>query len=126
LDSGSWHCIGGDQNHLKGKELQTEKVFVWEENSLQNNRSERQRRNGKIYSTEWRVLENSKRYKKAFLSEQPKEVEENDRIEKKRELLKKIGDTKGIFHAKMGTIKDKHIKELTEAEAIKRKWQYTK
>jgi len=40
--------------------------------------------------------------------------------------LKKIGDTKGIFHAKMGTIKDKHIKELTEAEAIKRKWQYTK
>ena len=80
LDSGSWHCIGGDQNHLKGKELQTEKVFVWEENSLQNNRSERQRRNGKIYSTEWRVLENSKRYKKAFLSEQPKEVEENDRI----------------------------------------------
>ena len=124
LDSGSWHCIGGDQNHLKGKELQTEKVFVWEGNSWQNNRSERQRRNGKIYSTECRVLENSKRYKKAFLSE-PKEVEENDRIEKKRELLKKIGDTKGTFHAKMGTIKDKYIKELTEAEEIKRKWQYT-
>ena len=66
----------------------------------------------------------ARRDKKAFLSE-PKEVEENDRIEKKRELLKKIGDTKGTFHAKMGTIKDKYIKELTEAEEIKRKWQYT-
>ena len=64
-----------------------------------------------------------KHFPKAFLSEQPKEVEENDRIEKKRELLKKIGDTKGIFHAKMGTIKVKNSMDLTGAEDIKKRWK---
>ena len=67
----------------------------------------------------------ARRDKKAFLSEQCKEIEENSRIGKTIDLIKKIRDTKGTFHAKMGTIKDKYIKELTEAEEIKRKWQYT-
>ena len=65
----------------------------------------------------------ARRDKKAFLSEQCKEIEENNRKGKTRDLLKKTGNTKGIFHAKMSTIKDRNSKDLTEAEAIKRRWQ---
>ena len=61
--------------------------------------------------------------KKAFLSEQCKEIEENNRRGKTRDLFKKIRDTKGTFHAKMGTIKDRNSMELTEAEDIKKRWQ---
>ena len=61
--------------------------------------------------------------KKAFLSEQCKEIEENNRIGKTKDLFKKIGDTKGTFHVKMGTIKDRNGKDLTEAEKIKKRWQ---
>ena len=64
-----------------------------------------------------------RRGKKAFLSEQCKETEENNRMEKTRDLFKKIGDTKGIFHAKIGTIKDRNDTELKEAEDIKKRWQ---
>ena len=70
-------------------------------------RSKRQRRKGKIYSFECRVPKNRKENKKAFLSEQCKEIEENNRVGKTRDLLKKIRDSKGTFHAKMGTVKDK-------------------
>ena len=65
----------------------------------------------------------SRRDKKAFLSDQCKEIEENNRMEKTRDLFKKIRDTKGTFHAKMGTIKDKNGMGLTEAEDIKKRWQ---
>ena len=65
----------------------------------------------------------ARRYKKAFLSEQCKEIEDNNRMGKTRDLFKKIGDTKGAFHAKMGLIKDKTSKDLTKAEEIKKKWQ---
>ena len=61
--------------------------------------------------------------KKAFLSDQCKEIEENNRMGKSRDLFKKITDTKGTFHAKMGTIKDRKAMDLTEAEDIKTKWQ---
>ena len=61
-----------------------------------------------------------RRNKKAFLSEQCKEIEENNRMGKSRDLFKKIRDTKGQFHAKMGIIKDRNDKELTEAEEIKK------
>ena len=61
--------------------------------------------------------------KKAFLSDQCKEIEENNRIGKIRDLLKKIRDTKGRFHAKVGTIKDRNGVDLTEAEDIKTRWQ---
>ena len=61
--------------------------------------------------------------KKAFLSEQCKEIEKNNRMGKSRDLFKKIGDTSGTFHAKMGTIKDRNGKNLTEAEDIKTRWQ---
>ena len=64
----------------------------------------------------------ARRDKKAFLSDQCKETEE-DRMEKTRDLFKKIRDTKGIFHAKMGSIKDRDGMDLTEAEDIKKRWQ---
>ena len=60
---------------------------------------------------------------KAFLSEQCKEIEENNRMGKTRDLFKKIRDTKGTFHAKMGTIKDRNDMGLTEAKDIKKRWQ---
>ena len=64
---------------------------------------------------------------KTFLSEQCKEIEENNRIGKTRDLFKKIRDSKGIFHATRGTIKDRNGRDLTEAEDIKKRWQeYTK
>ena len=65
----------------------------------------------------------AKRDKKAFLSEQCKEIEENNRMGKTGDLFKKIRDTKGTFHAKMGTIKDRNGKDLTETEDIKKSWQ---
>ena len=65
----------------------------------------------------------AKRDKRAFLSNQHKELEENNRMGKTRDLFKKIRDTKGIFPAKMGSIKDRNVMDLTEAEDIKRRWQ---
>ena len=66
----------------------------------------------------------ARRDRKAFLSDQHKEIEEN-KIEKTRDLFKKIRDTKGTFHKNMGTIKDRNSMDLTEAEDIKMKWQNT-
>ena len=69
----------------------------------------------------------ARRDKKAFLSNQCKEIEENNRMTKTRDLFKKIRDTKGTFHAKMGSIKDRNGIDLTEAGDIKKRWQeYTK
>ena len=65
----------------------------------------------------------SRRDKKAFFSDQCKEIEENNRMGKTRDLFKKIRDTKGTFHAKMSTIKDRNGMDLTEREDIKKRWQ---
>ena len=65
----------------------------------------------------------ARRDKKAFLSDQCKEIEENNRMGKTRDLFKKIRDTKGPFHAKMGSIKERNGRDLTEAEDIKKRWQ---
>ena len=65
----------------------------------------------------------ARRDKKDFLRDQCKEIEESNRLRKTRDLLKKIRDIKGIFHAKMGTIKDRNGMDLTEAEDIKNRWQ---
>ena len=65
----------------------------------------------------------ARRDKKAFLSNQCKEIEANNRMGKTRDLFKKIRDTKGTFHAKMGLIKDRNSMDLTEAENIKKRWQ---
>ena len=69
----------------------------------------------------------TRRDKKAFLSDRCKEIEENNRKGKTRDLFKKIRDTKGVFHEKMGTIKDRNGRNLPEAEDIKKRWkEYTK
>ena len=68
-------------------------------------------------------FQRARRDKRAFLSDQCKEIEENNRMGKTRDLFKKIRDTKGTFHAKMGTIKDRNGMDLTEAEDIKKRWQ---
>jgi len=65
----------------------------------------------------------ARREKKAFLSDQCKEIEENNRLGKTRDLFKKIRHTKGTFHAKMGTINDRNAKDLAEAKDIKKRWQ---
>ena len=76
----------------------------------------------RIYPSECRFPKNNKKDKKAFLSGQCKEIEENNGMGKTRDL-KKIRDTKGTSHAKMGTIKDRNGTDLTEAEDIKKRWQ---
>ena len=65
----------------------------------------------------------ARRDKKAFLNDQCKAIEENNRMGKTRDLFKKIRDTKGPFHAKMGSVKDRNGMDLTEAEDIKKRWQ---
>ena len=72
-------------------------------------------------NTEFQII--ARRDKKAFLSDKCKEIEENNRMGKTRDLFKKIRDTKGTFHAKMGSIKDSNGMDLTEAEDIKKRWQ---
>ena len=65
----------------------------------------------------------ARRYKKTVLSDQSKEIEENNRMGKTRDLFKKIRESKGTFHAKMGTIKDRNGMDLIEAKNIKKRWQ---
>ena len=109
--------------------MQKSKTAIWGglTNSCDKKRSEKQRRKGNIYPFEYRVPKNSKeRLKKAFLRDQCKEIEENNRMGKTGDLFKKIRDTKGTFHAKMGSIKDRNGMDLTEAEDIKRWQEYKK
>ena len=84
-------------------------------------KSERQRRKGKIHPFDAEFQRIARR-DKVFLSDQCKEIEENNRMGKTRDLFKKIRDTKGTLHAKMGTIKDRNEKDLTETEEIKKRW----
>ena len=86
-------------------------------------KSEKQRRKAKIYTFECRVPKKARTDKKAFLSDQCKEIEENNRMGKTRDHFKKIRDTKRIFHAKMVSIKHRNDMHLTEAEDIKKMWQ---
>ena len=85
--------------------------------------SEKQRRKGMIEPFECRVPKNRRRDKKTFLSDECKQIEENNGMEKTRDLLKKIRDIKGTFRAKMGSIKDRNGRDLTDAEHIKKRWQ---
>ena len=84
-------------------------------------KSQREKERYKHLNAEFQRI--ARRDKKAFLSNQCKVVEENNRIGKTRNLFKKIRDTKGTFHAKMGSIKDRNGMDLTEAEDIKKRWQ---
>ena len=82
-------------------------------NSCEKKRSEKQRRKGKIQASECRVTNNSKEREESLLNDQCQGIEENNRMGKTRDLFKKIRDTKGIFHAKMDSIKDRNGMDLT-------------
>ena len=92
-------------------------------NSREKKRSKRKRKKGKITYLNAEFQRIARRDKKAFLSKQWKEIEGNNRMGKTRDLFKKIGDTRGTFHAKMSTIKDRNTMDLTEAEDTKKRWQ---
>ena len=92
-------------------------------NSSEKKRSEKQWRKGKLYPLNAEFQRIERRDKKAFLSDPCKDIEENNRMGKTRDLFKKIRETKGTFHAKMGSIKDRNGMDLTEAEDIKKRWQ---
>jgi len=90
-------------------------------NSCEKKRSEKKKERHTHVNAEFQRIE--RRYKKAFFSDQCKEIEENNRMGKTRDLFKKIRETEGIFHAKMGSIKDRNGMDLIEAEDIKKRWQ---
>ena len=101
--------------------MQESKMAVWGglTNSCEKMRGKKERY--KHLNAEFQRI--ARRYKKAFLSDQCKEIEEKNRMGKTRDLFKKIRDTKGTFHENMGSIKDRNGMDLTEAEDIKKRWQ---
>ena len=103
----------------KAKELSEGVLQIYEERGEAKSKGERERYTQ--LNAEFQRIE--RKDKKAFLSEKCKEIEENSRMGKTGDLFKKIRDSNGIFHAKMGTIKDRNSKDLTEAEEIKKRWQ---
>ena len=126
MDGGLGHCTGDrDQDHPQEKKMQKSKTAVrggltnsYEKKGCKN-KGEKERYihlNAEFQRT-------ARRDKKAFLSNQCKEIEENNRMGKTRDPFKKSRDTKEIFHAKIGSIKDRNGMDLTEAEAIKKRWQ---
>ena len=126
MEWGSWHSTGDrEQDHPQEKEMQKNKMAIW--GGLINSC---ERREAKINGEKERYTHvnaefqrRARRDKKAFLNDQCKEIEENNRMGKARYLFKKIRDTMGTFHAKMGLIKDRNGMDLTEAEDIKKSWQ---
>ena len=126
MDGGSEHCTGErDQDHPQ-KKKKCKKAKWLSEEALQ---TAVKRREVKSKGEKERYIHLNaefqriaRRDKKAFLSDQCKETEENNKIGKTRALLKKIRDTKGIFNAKMGSIKDRNDTDLIEAEAIEKRW----
>ena len=105
--------------------MQKSKMAVWEALQIAVKRKEAkskgEKERCKHLNAEFQRI--ARRDKKAFLSDQCKEIEENSRMGKTRDLFKKIRDTRGTFHTKMGSIKDRNGMDLTEAEDIKERWQ---
>ena len=124
MDGDSVHYSGGnDQDHPQEKQMQKKK----RQNGCLMRPYKQTRREAKGKGEKERYIDLNtvfqRRDKKAFLSDQCKQIEENNRMGKTRDLFKKIRDTKGIFHARMSTIKDRSGRNLTEAEDIKKRWQ---
>ena len=106
--------------------MQKSKMAVWGglTNSCEKKRSKTEKERYKHLNAEFQII--GRRDKKAFLSDQCKEIEGNIRIGKTRDLFKKMRDTKGTFHAKMGLIEERNCMDLTETEDIKKRWkEYT-
>ena len=117
-----------DQDHFHGKEMKKSKMAVWGALQIAVKRREAKSKGEKErYKHLNAEFQRIARDKKAFLSDQCKEIEGNNRMDKTRDLFKKIRDTKGTFHAKMDSIKDRNGMDLREAEDTKKRWQgYTK
>ena len=118
------YCTGGsEQNHPKGKEMQKwfseEALEIAEERGEVKSKGERESYT-QLNAESQRI---ARRDEKAFFNEQCKEIQENNRRGKTRDLFKKTGNVKGIFHPKMGTIKDRNGKDIIEAEEIKKRGQ---
>ena len=126
MDRGSRHFTGDrDQDHPHGKEMQKSKMAVWGDltNSCERREVESKGEKERYTHLNAEFQRITRREKKALLSDQCKEIEENNRMRKTRDLFKKIRDTKGTFHANMGTIKVRNGMVLTEAEDTKKRWQ---
>ena len=108
-----------EQKHKKAKWLSGEALQIAVKRREAKHKGEKERY--KHLNAEFQRI--ARRNKKAFFSDQCKEIEENNRMGKTRDLFKKIGDTKGTFHAKMGSIKDRNGMDPTEAEDVKKRWQ---
>jgi len=126
MDGGSWHCTGGrDQDHPPKEKCKKAKWLSQEALQVALKRREAKGKGEKEIYTH--LNEESQRitrtYKNVFLSDQCKEIDENNRTGKTRDLFKKVRYTKRIFHAKMGSIKDRNGMDITEAEDIKKRWQ---
>jgi len=126
MDRGLWHCTGGsDKTIPKEKKMQKGQIVFEEALQIAEKRREAKGKGEKERYThlnaEFQRI--ARRDKQAFLSDQCKDIEENNRMGKTRDLLKKIRDTKGTFHANMGTIEDRNGMDLTEAEDIKKRWK---
>ena len=126
MDRGSKLCAGGRDQTIpqkkkckKAKWLSEEALQIAEKRREAKGKGEKERYTH--LNAEFQRI--ARRDKKAFLSNQCKEIEENNRMGKSRDLFKKIRDTKEIFHARMGTIKDRNSMDLREAEDIKKRWQ---
>ena len=124
MDGGLLHCTGDrDQDHpqekcKKAKWLSEEALQIAVKRTEAKGTGEKERYT-QLNAELQRI---ARRHKKAFLSDQCKEKEENNKLGKTRDLFKKIRDTKGTFHAKMGTIKDRNSMDQTEVEDIKKRW----
>ena len=128
MNRGSRHCTGSrDQDHPQEKEMQKGKWLSEEALQIAEKRREAKGKGEKERYTHLKAefQRRARRDKKAFLSDQCKEIEENNRIGKTKDLFQKVSDTKGTFHAKMGTIKERNGIDLTEAEYIKNRLQNT-
>ena len=129
MDRGSWHRTGGSDQDPKKKKCKEAKWLSEEALQIAEKRreakSKREKESYTHLNAEFQKI--ARRDKKAYLSDWCKEIEENNRMGKTRDLFKKSRDTKGTFHAKMATIKDRNSMDLTEAENIKKRWEeYTK
>ena len=123
MDGGLQHCIGDrDQTIPMEKKCKKAKWLSWEALQIAVKRKEAkskgEKERNKHLNAEFQRI--AKRDKKAFLSDQCKEIEENNRMGKTRDLFKKIRDTKGTFHAKMASIKDRNGMDLTEQKILRR------
>ena len=117
--------ITWEQDHPQEKEMQESKMAVWGglTNSCGKKRTQNKGEKERYTHLNAEFQKIGRREKKAFLNDQCKEIEENNRMGKTRDLFKKIRDTKGTFHSKMGSIKERNGMDQKEAEGIKKKWQ---